>query len=344
MPFPELIITVGELDDVMTRPSRAVIEVFAQTPGDLLILGASGKMGPTLARLAKKAIDEAGANKRVIGVARFSNPAARAALQQAGIETISCELLDALEIQKLPEVENVMYMIGMKFGSTGREAETWTVNAYIPALVTQKFKNSRIVLFSTGNVYPLTPVILGGSKESDPTGPIGEYAQSALARERIFEYFCSQQQTQGVIIRLNYAVDLRYGVLLDVAQKVYNARTIDLSMGHANVIWQGDANAMALRCFAFAQTPPLILNVTGPETVSIRRLAERFGALFDKAPLFSGEESETALLSNAGQCFQLLGYPAVTLEQMIGWIAHWVKIAGPTLAKPTHFETRTGRF
>ena len=344
MPLPELMNTVAEIEDVMTTPSPVVIDTMKKISGDLLILGASGKMGPTLACLAKRAIDEAGVNKRVIGVARFSNPAARAALQNAGIETIPCDLLDPREIQRLPEVENVMYMIGMKFGSTGREAETWAINAYIPAIVTQKFKDSRIVLFSTGNVYPLTPVKLGGSKKSDPTGPIGEYAQSALARERVFEYFCSQQQTPGVIVRLNYAIDLRYGVLLDVAQKVFNGRAIDLSMGHANVIWQGDANTMALRCFALAQTPPLVLNMTGPETVSIRRLAERFGALFDRAPVFSGEESDTALLSNAGECFQLLGYPAVSLEQMIDWIAHWVKISGATLAKPTHFETRTGKF
>ncbi|MGH7491637.1 MAG: NAD-dependent epimerase/dehydratase family protein [bacterium] len=342
--LPESINTVAEIEDVMTTLSPAVIDMMKKISGDFLILGASGKMGPTLARLAKRAIDTAGANKRVIGVARFSNPAARAALQQEGIETISCDLLNPREIQQLPEVENVMYMIGMKFGSTGHEAETWAINAYIPAVVTQKFKSSRIVLFSTGNVYPLTPVKLGGSKESDATGPIGEYAQSALARERIFEYFCRQQQTPGVIIRLNYAIDLRYGVLLDVAQKVYTGDAINLNMGHANVIWQGDANAMALRCFALAQTPPLVLNMTGPETVSIRRLAERFGALFNKAPMFSGEESETALLSNAGEFFRLLGYPAVTLEQMIGWITHWVKISGPTLAKPTHFETRTGKF
>ncbi len=344
MSLPESMNTVAEIEDLMTTPSSALIDAMQKISGDLLILGASGKMGPTLARLAKKASDEAGAKKRVIGVARFSNAAARTALQHDGIETISCDLLNAHDIQQLPEVENVMYMIGMKFGSTGREAETWAINAYIPAVVTQKFTKSRIVLFSTGNVYPLTPVKYGGSKESDATGPIGEYAQSALARERIFEHFCRQQQTPGVILRLNYAIDLRYGVLLDVAQKVSNGQTIDLRMGHANVIWQGDANAMALRCFVLAQTPPLMLNVTGPETVSIRRLAERFGTLFNKAPMFSGEESETALLSNAGECFRLLGYPSITLEQMIDWIAHWVKISGPTLAKPTHFETRTGKF
>lgn len=340
----DFIKNVDQLEDVMTTPSPALIETLVQTPGDILILGVSGKMGPTLARLAKRAITQAGAKKRVIGVARFSNAAAREELHKSGIETIACDLLNPRDIQQLPDVENIMYMIGMKFGSTGREAETWAINAYIPAVVTQKFKNSRIVLFSTGNVYPLTPVKLGGSKESDATGPIGEYAQSALARERIFEYFCRAQQTPGVILRLNYAIDLRYGVLLDVAQKVFHGQTIDLSMGHANVIWQGDANAMALRCFGLTQTPPLVLNLTGPETVSIRRLAESFGALLDKSPKLTGEESETALLSNAGRCFELLGYPTITLEQMIQWVAHWVKISGPTLAKPTHFETRTGKF
>lgn len=344
MPVIDFIKNVDQLEEVMTTPSPALIETLVQTPGDILILGVSGKMGPTLARLARRAISQAGAKKRVIGVARFSKAAAREELHKSSIETIACDLLNPRDIQQLPEVENVMYMIGMKFGSTGREAETWAVNAYIPAIVTQKFKNSRMVLFSTGNVYPLTSVRFGGCKESDATGPIGEYAQSALARERIFEYFCRAQQTPGVILRLNYAIDLRYGVLLDVAQKVFNGQTIDLSMGHANVIWQGDANAVALRCFALAQTPPLVLNLTGPETVSIRRLAESFGALLGKSPNFAGEESETALLSNAGRCFELLGYPTITLEQMIQWVAHWVKISGPTLAKPTHFETRTGKF
>lgn len=344
MPGTDLIKNVDHLEEVMTTPSPILIETLARMSGDLLILGVSGKMGPTLARLAKRAVTEAGAPKRIIGVARFSNATAREELHKSGIETIACDLLNPRDIQQLPDVENIMYMIGMKFGSTGREAETWAINAYIPAIVTQKFKNSRIVLFSTGNVYPLTPVKFGGSKESDPTGPIGEYAQSALARERIFEYFCRAQQTPGVILRLNYAIDLRYGVLLDVAQKVFDGQTIDLSMGHANVIWQGDANAMALRCFGLTQTPPLVLNLTGPETVSIRRLAERFGALLGKSPKFAGEESETALLSNAGRYFELLGYPTITLEQMIQWVAHWVKISGPTLAKPTHFETRTGKF
>ncbi|MCG3158614.1 MAG: hypothetical protein DKINENOH_05258 [bacterium] len=344
MTFPTSINTVAELEDVMTTPSAALLAALRELPGDLLILGASGKMGPSLARLAQRASDQAGVRKRVIGVARFSNAAARTALEQAGIETLSCDLLDPQAIQQLPEIENVMYMIGMKFGTTGREAETWAVNAYIPAVVAQKFKRSRIVLFSTGNVYPLTPVKFGGSSEGDATGPLGEYAQSALARERIFEYFCRQNGTPGVILRLNYAIDLRYGVLLDVAQRVFSGQTIDLSMGHANVIWQGDANAAALRCFAHAQTPPLVLNLTGPETVSIRRLAERFGELLGRTPVFVNEESETALLSDAGRLFDLFGYPTISLEQMIAWVAQWVKNAGPTLNKPTHFETRTGRF
>lgn len=344
MTFPTSINTVAELEEVMTTPSAALIAALRELPGDLLILGAGGKMGPSLARLAKRAIDQAGVRKRVLGVARFSNAAARITLEQAGVETLSCDLLDPQAIQQLPEIENVMYMIGTKFGTTGREAETWAVNAYLPAVVAQKFKRSRIVLFSTGNVYPLTLVKFGGSSEDDPTGPLGEYAQSALARERIFEYFCRQNDTPGVILRLNYAIDLRYGVLLDVAQRVFSGQTIDLTMGHANVIWQGDANAVALRCFAHAQTPPLVLNLTGPETISIRRLAEKFGELLGRTPVFVNEESETALLSNAGRLFNLFGYPTIVLEQMIAWIAQWVKNAGPTLNKPTHFETRTGRF
>ncbi|MDZ7411008.1 MAG: NAD(P)-dependent oxidoreductase [candidate division KSB1 bacterium] len=336
--------TVAELEEVMTTPGAALIAALRELPGDLLILGTSGKMGPSLARLAKRASDQAGIRRRVIGVARFANGVARQALEQAGVETIACDLLDPGAMQQLPEVENVVYMIGMKFGTTGREAGTWAVNAYLAAVAAQQFKHSRIVLFSTGNVYPLTPVKFGGCTEDDAPGPLGEYAQSALARERLFEYFCRQNHTPGVILRLNYAIDLRYGVLLDVAQKVYNGQDIDLSMGHVNVIWQGDANTVALRCLAHAQTPPLLLNVTGPETVSIRRLAEKFGELLVRTPVFVNEEAETALLSDAGRMFAKFGYPVITLQQMIAWTAHWVKIGGPTLNKPTHFETRTGRF
>lgn len=344
MKLPTLIQTVTELDELMSRPTAAVIETIKNLTGDLMLLGAGGKMGPSLAELAQRAIAAAGISKQIIAVSRFSNPAERGRLQSLGIETIACNLLDATELQNLPETENVVYMAGMKFGATGKAAETWASNTFLPGMAAQKFRNSRIVLFSTGNVYPLTPAQLGGSTEEDATNPVGEYAQSALGRERIFEYFSRTLQIPGAVIRLNYAIDLRYGILLDVAQKVFQRQPVDLAMGNVNVIWQGDANAAVLRAFEICQTPPAILNVTGPETVSIRQLAKKFGALFQVEPIFENTEADTALLSNASRCHQWLGYPTVSLQQMIEWVAHWVKIAGPTLAKPTHYETRDGKF
>jgi nucleoside-diphosphate-sugar epimerase len=342
--LPSLIKTVAELDEVLSRPSDAVIETVKRLDGDLMLLGAGGKMGPSLAELAKRAVTAAGIKKRVIAVSRFSNQAERERLEAGGIETISCNLLAAEELQRLPEIENVIYMAGMKFGTTGKAAETWAMNTFLPGLVAQKFKTSRIVLFSTGNVYPLTPVKLGGCTENDPVNPTGEYAQSALGRERIFEYFSRELKIRGAVIRLNYAIDLRYGILLDVAQKVFSRQPIDLLMGHVNVIWQGDANAAILCVFEIAETPPAILNLTGPETVSIRQLAKKFGEILQVEPVFENTEAESALLSNASRCHQLFGYPAVTLQQMIAWVAHWVKIGGSTLAKPTHYETRDGKF
>jgi len=328
----------------MSRPSGAVMESLEKLDGDLMLLGAGGKMGPSLAELASRAVKAVGAKKKIIAVSRFSNQMERQRLDSIGIETIACNLLDAKALQQLPEVENVIYLAGMKFGATGKAAETWASNAYLPGMAAQKFHRSRIVLFSTGNVYPLTPTQLGGSTETDSTNPIGEYAQSALGRERIFEYFSRALNIPGVIIRLNYAIDLRYGILLDIARKVFHRQSIDLAMGQVNVIWQGEANAVVLRSFEIVQTPPAILNVTGPETVSIRQLAKKFGEIFQVEPVFENAEAETALLSNASRCHQLFGYPAVTLPQMIEWVAHWVKIAGLTLAKPTHYETRDGKF
>ena len=218
------------------------------------------------------------------------------------------------------------------------------MNSYMPGRVADRFRDSRLIVFSTGNVYPLTPVSHGGATECLPPAPIGEYAQSCLSRERICTYFSSQFGTQMAILRLNYAIDLRYGILLDIAEKVYTGQPIPLEMGNVNVIWQGDANAVVLRAFAHCQSPPLILNVTGPETVSIRYLAGRFGSLFNKPPRFEGEEAETALLSNASRCHRLFGYPRVSLEQMIEWVGEWVRIGGTTLRKPTHFEVRDGKF
>ena len=312
--------------------------------GDILILGVGGKMGPTLAKQAKRAIDLAGITKKIIGVSRFSTPGVRENLHEAGIETIAADLLSEDCLQNLPNIQNVILMAGRKFGSTDNESLTWAMNGYMPGRVADKFRDSRLVVFSTGNVYPLTRVSHGGATECLPPVPIGEYAQSCLSRERICTYFSSQFGTPMAILRLNYAIDLRYGILLDIAEKVYTEQPISLEMGNVNVIWQRDANSVVLQAFAHCQSPPLTLNVTGPETVSIRYLAGRFGALFNTPPRFEGEEAETALLSNASRCHRLFGYPCISLEQMIEWTAEWVRIGGTTLRKPTHFEVRDGKF
>ena len=301
-------------------------------------------MGPTLAKQAKRATDLVGKTKKVIGVSRFSTSGVREGLLEAAIETIAADLLSEDCLQNLPKIQNVILMAGRKFGSTDNQSLTWAMNSYMPGRVADRFRDSRLIVFSTGNVYPLTPVSHGGATECLPPAPIGEYAQSCLSRERICTYFSSQFGTQMAILRLNYAIDLRYGILLDIAEKVYTGQPIPLEMGNVNVIWQGDANAVVLRAFAHCQSPPLILNVTGPETVSIRYLAGRFGSLFNKPPRFEGEEAETALLSNASRCHRLFGYPRVSLEQMIEWVGEWVRIGGTTLRKPTHFEVRDGKF
>ncbi len=339
-----LISTEEELEENLSRPAPEVIRDLAGLKGDLLILGVGGKMGPTLARMARRALDEAGSRRAVIGAARFSDPRARETLEACGVRALPCDLLEREQVDRLPDAGAVVFMAGMKFGTTGAEAATWATNAYLPGLVAERYRNVPTVVFSTGNVYPLVPVSGGGATEETPTAPVGEYAQSALGRERVFEHFSLRHGTPVAIYRLNYAVELRYGVLLDVARKVHAGAPIDLRMGHANVIWQGDANAIALRCLAAARTPPLVLNVTGPETVSIRRAAARFGELLGRAPVLQGKEEDTALLSNAAQAVRLFGPPAVPVDRAIGWIAHWVKAGGRTLSKPTHFETRDGKF
>ena len=341
---PEYIEDSEQLEEVMSQPTPEVIEAIRGMTGDLLILGVGGKMGPTLAKLAKRAIDASGSDKRIIGVSRFSAPGLRSDLNQAGIETIVCDLLNETELEELPDVPNVVFMAGRKFGSTGNESLTWAMNTYMPGRVAEKYRNSRIVVFSTGNVYPLTPISHGGATEMHPVEPIGEYAQSCLGRERVFEHAANQFGTRLAILRLNYAIDLRYGILLDIAEKVYCEKSVDVTMGAANVIWQGDANAVALRTFLHCQSPPIILNLTGPEIVSSRWLATRFGEIFGKAPIFEGVEAETALLSNAARCHQLFGYPRIALEQMVQWVARWVEIGEMTLGKPTKFEVRDGKF
>ena len=339
--------TIGDeqqLEDVLSRPSEADVRAMAALEGDLLILGVAGKMGPSLAHRARRACQAAGIDKRIIGVARFSNPAAETELREWGIETIACDLLAPGALDKLPDAPNVVFMAARKFGSTGAESLTWAMNTFLPGLVAQRYRSSRIVAFSTGNVYPLTPVAHGGPTETSPTGPVGEYAQSCLGRERMFQHFSAQYGTLVALIRLNYAIETRYGVLLDIGQKVYTHQTVDVRMGHANVIWQGDANSVVLRAFAHCQSPPFILNLTGPETVAVRWVAKKFGEHFGVEPLVEGTESETALLSNASLCQKLFGYPTVSVEQLIEWIAGWIQSGGSTLNKPTHFETRDGKF
>jgi len=328
----------------LLEPSDDLVSEIAELKGDLLILGVGGKMGPALARLARQAVDKAGVNKKIIGVARFSEPGLQEELNNDGIETICADLLEDEQLQALPDVKNVLYLAGTKFGTTGKESFTWAMNSYLPGRVAQKFKNSRIVVFSTGNVYPLTPVLMGGADETLTPQPVGEYAQSCLGRERLFQYYSLKNNTPTLIYRLNYANDVTYGVLLEIARSVKEKRALDLSMGHVNVIWQGDANEMALRAFNYCAVPSKLLNIAGPETISIRWLAKEFGKLFGETPQFTNHEQDTALLSNAAESYRLFGYPKVPLKKMIELIVDWINQDGKIINKPTHFQERTGQF
>ncbi|MGC4052774.1 MAG: NAD(P)-dependent oxidoreductase [Paludibaculum sp.] len=334
----------AELDELLSRPSEADRQAMRDLDGDLLILGVAGKMGPTLARLARRAADDAGVKKRILGVARFSDPAVAAELSASGVEVIQADLLQQDALASLPSVRNVIFMAARKFGTAGQEGATWAINGYLPALVAQRFSSSRIVAFSTGNVYPLTPIATGGCSEQHPLGPVGEYAQSALARERMFEYFSSVHGTPVTLLRLNYAVDLRYGVLPDIARKVYEGRPVDLTTGAVNAIWQRDANSVCLRSLALADTPPRVLNLTGPETISVAWLARQFGELFQREPQLQGGEAPTALLSNASLCHARFGYPSLPLQTLVEYTAAWIAAGGRSLHRPTHFEQRQGRY
>jgi dTDP-4-dehydrorhamnose reductase len=335
---------INKLYRQLLQPSDDLVSEMATLDGDILLLGAGGKMGPDLARLAKHAIDKEGIQKKVIAVSRFSEPGLQDQLEKAGIKTYNADLLNDDQLQALPGVKNVIYMAGTKFGTSGKESFTWAMNSYLPGRVAEKYKDSRIVVFSTGNVYHLTPVVSGGSREDQIPNPVGEYAQSCLGRERVFEYFSSMYNTPMMIFRLNYANDVSYGVLLDIALSVKQNKPIDLSMGHVNVIWQGDANERALRSLIHCQAPPKILNIAGLETVSVRWVAEEFGRMFGLTPNFSNQEQSTALLSNAAESCRLFGYPKVSLKTMMGILAEWINQGGKTLNKPTHFQEREGQF
>ena len=336
--------TVEQLDDALSTPPASLIESLAQLDGDILILGVAGKMGPTLARMAKRASEQAGVGRRVIGVARFSNPTERQKLEEWGIETIKADLLDESAVAALPDAANIVFMAGMKFGSTGSESLTWAMNAVVPTLVASRYRDSQIAAFSTGNVYGLVPVSSGGSVETDPLNPTGEYAMSCLGRERVFEHFSHTHGTPMSIIRLNYACELRYGVLVDLATRIKNYQSIDVTMGSFNVIWQGDANAHALASLIDCDSPPFVVNVTGSETLSVRKVGEKLAARMNLPVTFVGEESPTALLNNASVSHTRYGQPAVTTAQLLDNIAEWVNQNGASLGKPTGFEVRDGKF
>jgi len=332
------------LDDLLSEPSDAAVDALGRLSGDLIILGVSGKMGPTLARMARRASERAGVLRRVLGVARFSDPQIEMRLKAWGVETIHCDLLDPEQLGRLPDVANVIYLVGMKFGCAGQEALTWAVNCWLPGLVCRKYRDARIVALSTGNVYGLTSIAGGGSRETDALSPVGDYAMSCVGRERIFEHFSRAQDTPVAILRLNYATEMHYGVLVDLARRVWEGRPVDLTMGHLNAIWQADANAQALASLDRVSSPPFVVNVAGPELLSVRRVAGEFGRLFGRSVNFEGTESDDAFLSDGRLGHRLTGHPRVGAEQMIRWIADWVSRGGEIWDRPTHFEVRDGKF
>lgn len=333
-----------QLEEMLSRPTEALKTMFSKLDGDVLFLGAGGKIGLSIATMAKRAIEEAGVDKRVIAVSRFSSEDTGNKFRNEGIEIIRGDLLDADFLRGLPRIKNVIYLAGMKFGSEGNLPMTWAINSYLPALVADHFRESRIIAYSTGCVYPLVKAAGGGSLETDTPEPVGEYAQSCLGRERMFEYGSLKYGTPVVLIRLNYAVEMRYGVMVDIALKVKNGQPVDLTMGYFNVIWQGEANDMILRALSYCASPARILNITGLETLSVREVATAFGRYFKKDPIFIGKEADTALLSNAGESFRLLGSPSVNSGTMMAWIADWLERGGNLLHKPTHFEVRDGKY
>jgi len=330
----------NSLEDILSEPTEATKKIVAGIAGDIVVLGAGGKMGPTLAMMLKKASP----GKKIYAVSRFSDKAVRSRIEQAQVETIEADLLDESNYRKLPDVENVFFLAGMKFGSTGNQPLTWAINSFLPALVAQHYKNSRIVVYSTGNVYPLVETTGGGATEETTPGPVGEYAQSCLGRERMFEYFSQLHNTPVTLVRLNYANEPRYGIIVDLTFKILNDEPIDLTMGAVNLIWQRDANDYIIRAITLAKSPPVVLNVTGPDTITIRTLGEQIGKTLGKRPKFVSSQAPSALLSDASYAFSTFGPPQTTLEQMVSMIARWVAAGKKTLNKPTKYGIRDGKF
>jgi len=342
--LPDKIENEEQLDQFLTRPSAVLVDFIKTVPSPLIILGAGGKMGPTLAVLAKRAADAANHPLKVIAVSRFTDPNARSWLEQNHVATVPAELMRAQDVQTLPDSNALIYLVGQKFGTSQNPVATWAVNTIVPARVVERYPNARIVALSTGNVYPLSEVSRGGSVESDPLTPMGEYANATVGRERIFEFYSRVQNTPAALLRLFYAVELRYGVLVDIARKVHNRQPIELANGYFNCIWQGDANELVLRALALACSPPSVWNLCRPETFSVRDVANRFGKQLGVTPRLVGEESLTALLGNSSQLSAELGLPSVSLEIMVKWIANWIEQGGHSLGKPTHFEVRDGKY
>jgi uncharacterized protein YbjT (DUF2867 family) len=336
--------TVRDLEDVLSLPGADDRQASKRIAGDILVLGAGGKMGPSLARLARRASDEAGVPRRIMAVSRFRTPGTAGALAAAGVEPLAEDLLDPGALDRLPDAPNVILMVGQKFGTHDDPTGTWAVNALVPGLVARRYRESRIVTFSTGNVYHLVSAKGRGAVESDPLAPIGEYAQSAVARERVLSYLSEHQRTPMTLLRLNYAVELRYGVLRDLADCVWRGEPVDLAMGYVNVIWQRDACSIALRALERCGVPPFVVNVAGLERLRVRDLATRLGDRLGRRPVFVGEEADTALLSDASLCVRTFGPPSFPLDAQLDWVAEWVRRGGPSLGRPTHFERRDGQF
>lgn len=337
--------TNEELEDELSRPRPGVLDALRGLGGDIIVLGAGGKMGPTLARMARRALDEIGQPaRRVIAVSRFSSEAAARSLQQHGVETVPCDLLDRRSVESLPDAPNVIYMAGQKFGTSEAPELTWAMNTLPPALVAERYSRARIVAFSTGCVYPLMPLSGPGAREDAPLTPPGEYANSCVGRERVFAHFSKANGTRVLLFRLCYAIDLRYGVLCDIARKIALGEPVDVSMGAVHVIWQGDANARALQCLAHCESPAAALNVTGIERLAVRELARRFGELLGREPVITGHEAPQAWIWDATRSYDLFGPPSVSVDEMLEATARWMREGGATLGKPTHFEVSDGHF
>ncbi len=333
-----------ELRDVLSTPYEEDIALAERLSGDVVILGAGGKMGPTLVRRLMRSLEKARNDVDVFAVSRYSDDASRREIEETGARLVAADLMDERDLLELPDGPNVIYLVGMKFGASDRKAQTWAVNSYLPGRVADRYRDARIVALSTGNVYPQLPVDSKGAREDEDPDPVGEYAQSCLGRERVLQHFSLQNGTPMCLIRLNYAVEARYGVLLDIATQVFNGEPVSLEMGYVNVIWQGDANSYTLRALDHCASPAEILNMTGPDVLSVRSLADQFGERFGRQPLFTGTEASTALLSNAEKCHALLGPPRISVDAIVELVARWLEEGAPTHGKPTKFSVRDGRF